>query len=246
MPAAGKHCRQYLDRELSEHPKANLVLLGDTAVQVVLGKKGIMKHRGCVYELGTRRVMSTIHPAALMRDPKMWNVVVSDLMYARTMYNHKLPDQRFVIEPTITQVEEWWAEHVKPGGTYFVDIETAGQALRCIGLSSNESDALCVPFWKSDGSFYWNHDFAMMVTELFNTFFADDRYKKVFQNGVFDTNVLEGFGFEVNGWIADTMLMHHLVYSELKHSLAFLHSIYVRGAYYKDMYHAAKDEEEEA
>jgi len=40
--------------------------------------------------------------------------------------------------------------------------------------------------------------------------------------------------------------MHHLVYSELKHSLAFLHSVYVREPYYKDMHHADKDEVEDA
>jgi len=209
--------------------------------------KSIMKHRGCVYELGQRRVMPTIHPAALMRDPKMWNVVVSDLSYARTMWNHKLPERRFVIEPTFGQIGTWFQEHVHPDKTYFIDIETIGQSLACIGIAANESDALCIPIWRRDGSFYWQDgNEALAVVELWNKFFADERYKKVMQNGVFDTSVLEGFGFVVNGWIADTMLMHHLVYSELKHSLAFLHSVYVRGSYYKDMFHAEKDEVEES
>jgi len=246
MPEAGKHCRQYLDRELSEHPKANVILLGDVALQSVLGKKSIMKHRGCVYDWGSRRVLATIHPAALMRDPKMWNVVVSDLSYARTMSRHQLPEKRFVIEPTFEQVGTWFETHVHSEKTYFIDIETSGQSLCCIGIAANESDALCVPFWRRDGTFYWkDNEEALRITECFNKFLADPKLYKVMQNGVFDTSVLEGFGFEVNGWIADTMLMHHLVYSELKHSLAFLHSIYVRGNYYKDMYHAEKDEEEE-
>jgi uracil-DNA glycosylase family 4 len=246
MPLAAQHCRQYLDRELSEHPKANIVLLGDTALHAILGKKSIMKHRGCVYEWGDRRVLATIHPAALMRDPKMWNIVVSDLSYARTMSRHQLPEQRFVIEPTLEQVIEWFQKFLKPGGTYFVDIETSGQALCCIGIAANESDAICIPFWRRDGSFYWDPAYALAITEMCNLFLAETEYFKVMQNGVFDTSVLEGFGFEINGWIADTMLMHHLVYSELKHSLAFLHSIYVRGNYYKDMFHAEKDEEEES
>ena len=246
MPAAGQHCRQYLDQELTEHPNANLVLLGDVALQGVLNKKSIMKHRGCVYEFGTRRVMPTIHPAALMRDPKMWNVVVSDLSYARTMARHQLPEQRFVIEPILGEIGTWFEKHVHRGKTYFVDIETSGQALCCIGIAANESDAICIPFWHRDGSFYWNTEESMIVVECMNKFLADPELYKVMQNGVFDTSVLEGFGFEINGWIADTMLMHHLAYSELKHSLAFLHSIYVRGAYYKDMFHAEKDEEEES
>jgi len=160
------------------------------------------------------------------------------------MWNHKLPEQRFVIEPTLEQVVTWWNQFVKPG-VFFVDIETAGQSLRCIGVSCNESDALCVPLWCSDGTFYWKENEALQIVELWNQFFYDDQYKKVMQNGVFDTSVLEGFGFVINSWVADTMLMHHLVYSELKHSLAFLHSVYVRGNYYKDMFHAEKDEVEE-
>jgi uracil-DNA glycosylase family 4 len=245
MPAAGKHCRQYLDRELAEHPNANIVLLGETALNGLLGKKSITKHRGCVYDWSGRRVMPTIHPAALMRDPKMWNIVVSDLAYARTMKFHTLPPTQFVLEPTLSEVTAWFTQFVKEGGTYFVDIETWGQSLACIGIAANESDALCVPFWNEDGSFYWNDTESLEVVEYFNKFLANEKFKKVMQNGSFDTNVLEDFGFVINGWIADTMLMHHTVYTELKHSLAFLHSIYVRGNYYKDMYHAQKDEVEE-
>jgi hypothetical protein len=180
-----------------------------------------------------------------MRDQKLWSVVVSDLRYAGVAHEHVLPEDRFVVEPTLAEVVEWFDTHLFPSGVHFVDIENPNGALACIGIGSNVSDAICVPFW--DGTeWYWKNDAeGLEVTEQVYHFLANDRYHKVFHNGAYDVQVLTSYGFEVNGWVADTMLMHHTVYAEMRHSLAFLNSVYVRGPFYKDMYHSEKEDVEE-
>jgi len=220
-----------------------VVLLGDVALQYILGRRGVTRHRGGVYDWDGRMVMVTIHPAALMRNPSMWSVVVSDLEYARNMtHRHSPLPREFVTRPTRAQVEEWFS-HRAP--VYFPDIETSGNALLCVGVAADEVHAICVPFWDGMAWYWTNEDDALAVVGTLAEFFADASRPKVFQNGTFDVNVLESFGFAVNGWVADTMLMHHTVYSEMPHSLAFLHSVYVREPYYKWMRLGDKDAEEE-
>lgn len=247
LPKAADHCRQYLDKELTQYGGIPIVLLGDTALRFILNKRSVTKHRGCVYRWGTSLVMATIHPAALMREASMWPVVVSDLAYAKDMATkHVEMPRNFVIAPTHFQVEEWFDKHVtERDAPYFPDIETYGNALACLGIASDEQNALCIPWWDNQTWYWQDENDALLVTGLVSYFLANEKITKVFQNGTFDINVLEGYGFEVNGWVADTMLMHHTVYSEMKHSLAFLHSVYVREEYYKGMARADKDEQEE-
>lgn len=245
LPQAPVHCRQYLDRELCGFPDTPICCLGDTALRFTLGHRSITKHRGSVYDWGGRQLIATIHPAALMRDQKLWAVVVSDLSYASNMSEHNLPEDRFVVEPRLTDVAKWFDTHARLGGTYFVDIENPNGALACIGIGTGVSDALCVPYW--DGNeWYWQDEAeGLEVTELVYHFLSNPNYYKVFHNGAYDMQVLSSFGFDVQGWVADTMIMHHTVYAEMRHSLAFLNSVYVRGPFYKDMYHSEKEDVEE-
>ena len=245
LPAAALHCKAaYLDKELAARADTPVLLLGETALRFVLGLRSITKHRGCVYKRGERWYIPTIHPAALMRDPKMWLVVEDDIRYLGKLDTHEEEDREFIIAPTKQQVLEYLDDARKC--TCFIDIETYGQALACVGIATSSRSALCIPYWDG-GLWYWdNADEVLEVTQNLSELLNDPETYKVFHNGIFDVTILEEFGFTVQGWKRDTMLMHHLVYSELKHSLAFLHSVYVREPYYKDMHHADKDEVEDA
>jgi DNA polymerase len=247
LPKAAQHCRQYLDAELRQHEGVPIILLGDVSLQYILGRDSITKHRGGVYRWDNRMVLPTIHPAALMREQKMWSVVVSDLAYAATMITkHKELPRNFVTRPTAHDVEEWFNAHVHPRkDPYFPDIETYGNSLACIGIAESKTNAISIPWWDNEEWYWSDANDALFVTGLVAWFLQNPDIKKVLQNGTFDVKVLESFGFEVNGWVADTMLMHHTVYSEMRHSLAFLHSVYIREPYYKDMFYAEKDEQEE-
>lgn len=243
LPHAALHCkRAYLDRELAARADTPVLLLGETALRFVLELRSITKHRGCVYKRGERQFIGTLHPAALMRDPKMWLVVESDIAYLAKLEAHREEDREFIIAPTAEQVGEYVTDAL--GHTCFIDIETYGNALACVGIATSPRSAICIPYWDG-GTFYWEPNDVLRITKNLSELLQDPNTPKVFHNGMFDVTILEEFGFVINGWVADTMLMHHLVYSELKHSLAFLHSMYVREPYYKDMHHADKDEVEE-
>ena len=247
LPEAANYCRQYLDKELMAYAGVPLILFGEVALRFILGARNITRHRGCVSNWDSRLVIPTIHPAALMREPKSWPIVVSDLEYAKTMQTqHKVLPREFVIQPTFQQVLDWFDTFVSPRDEpYFPDIETYGNSLACIGIAADETHAICIPWWENQQWYWQDEEQGIVVTGLVRQFLVSPGIPKVFQNGMFDIAVLEEYGFQVNGWRADTMIMHHTVYSEMKHSLAFLHSIYVREPYYKGMVHADKDELEE-
>lgn len=56
-------CRKYLDGELSEVKPRFILLLGGTALDLI-ARKGVEKHRGCVFDFDGSKVMVTFHPAA--------------------------------------------------------------------------------------------------------------------------------------------------------------------------------------
>lgn len=67
---------------------------------------------------------------------------------------------------------------------------------------------------------------------------------KVFQGGIFDVTILNNCLIEVRNWKYDTLYLHHLILSELPHSMAFLQSVYTPMPYHKDMVEMGKIDEE--
>lgn len=247
LPKAADHCRQYLDKELAQYAGVPLILLGDVALRFILNEESITKHRGGVYHWDNRLVLPTIHPAALMREPKMWTVVVADLAYAKDMATkHVELPRNFVIAPTVRDVMTYFDEKVRPRKEpYYIDVETYGNALACLGIADSTTSAICIPWWENERWYWEDYNESLVVTGLIAAFLEDANILKGLQNGMFDLNVLTGYGFTVNGWVVDTMIKHHTVYSEMRHGLGFLHSLYVREPYYKDMAYGDKDESEE-
>jgi len=57
-----------------------VVLLGRTASQILLGEKTLRKVRGKVIKRNGIEYLSTYHPAAVLRNPSLKRIFVSDLM----------------------------------------------------------------------------------------------------------------------------------------------------------------------
>lgn len=72
-------CSSFLRAEMEEVRPEYVVLLGNTALQAVLGRKGISKERGHVVEWEGKKVLPTFHPAALLRQPARLQVFLDDL-----------------------------------------------------------------------------------------------------------------------------------------------------------------------
>lgn len=75
----------YLEQEIARVQPEVIVVLGNSALQGVLGKSGIKKHRGSVTTLnvGSSRpaqVLATLHPAAGLRNPYMLPEIRADFL----------------------------------------------------------------------------------------------------------------------------------------------------------------------
>jgi uracil-DNA glycosylase family 4 len=69
----------YLARELDAVRPDLVLLLGNSALQACLGRSGITRYRGKVYEAGSLRYFPTFHPAAVLRNPRYGPDVRADL-----------------------------------------------------------------------------------------------------------------------------------------------------------------------
>lgn len=200
-------------------------------------------------------VLPTLHPAFLLRssegdkgEARFKHVVVDDFKKAARLRKRK-PDWdesviwtkegvRYVdLFPTAEEVERFLLGAWKTRTA--VDVETTGPSplacqLICVGLASENGNAICIPFLQQGGSCYWSPEDEARVRRALAWFLADVQTPKVFHNGAFDTTVLWAHHLPVFGWADDTMLAHHCVDAEMPHSLAFLGSIYLETPYWKD------------
>lgn len=228
---------ELLRRELSD-VKANIIVpLGNEALYAVTGSKGVMAKRGSVYVIDGKKVMPTIHPAAILRMWEHHTLVQFDLKRAvvesRTPgYTYKPP--LLHIRPSYSEVID---ELTRLASSKYVsfDIETAGDLLTAIAFSDRTDYGFCVPFFKSYGEGYWDKDEELQILKHIKALLGCS-VKKIAQNAQFDMTFLKFYyGIDVSNLWYDTMCMHSLVYAELPKGLATLTSIYTRHPYYKDM-----------
>lgn len=69
----------YLLEEWDALKPEYVLLLGNSALQGVMGKSGITKHAGTVWHKNGAKVMATLHPAAVLRNPKYAATFTMDL-----------------------------------------------------------------------------------------------------------------------------------------------------------------------
>jgi len=72
-------CRPYLERQLSIIDPAVVVLLGDVAVETLLGESGVSRFHGELLVRGGRKFFATYHPAAGVRFPQIRRIIMEDL-----------------------------------------------------------------------------------------------------------------------------------------------------------------------
>lgn len=79
VPADIKHGKVHLDRQLEVIDPKIIVLLGNVAVQGVLGEKIPVKTRhGEILDRNGRKYMVTLHPAAGIRFPPLKEIIIGD------------------------------------------------------------------------------------------------------------------------------------------------------------------------
>ena len=232
--------------------QANVIIcLGSQALYALTGKSSIDTWRGSIIAsslIPGRKCAATWHPAAAARVYSHRYVIARDLRRFRREAEYpdiRRPDRNFLLDPSF---ETTMAFLKQLDGPITVDIETL-EGRRCISISQNPHKAICIPF---NGGCLSTIELAQIIRKLD---YVLRTHPVGGQNIQFDVSQLEDWGFEIGQIDFDTMLAHHLLWTELgrpvvrkggaekggvddlagKHSLDFITSIYCDNLpYYKD------------
>jgi uracil-DNA glycosylase family 4 len=236
---------RYLTKEI-EHVKPRVIVpVGDTALRACLpgSPAGISVVRGHAFSGPHATVIPIVHPSFVARgNPEYWAITVSDLKRIKDHATHPhtfARPEHLNLEPTLSDVLQMSANLLDKRLPVAFDIETLGEREQtnviCIGFAWSPTEALCVPFLRRGGYPYWRNEWEeRQAWAACCRIFGSDALK-ITQNGfTFDLPVLADLGvFFRRHTVVDTLIKHHIVATELPHSLAFLTSIYTDLPYYK-------------
>lgn len=241
LRARFSHHVERLIRELREINPTLIIALGNTACWCLLGTTSISKIRGvAVYSkiLPTVKTVPVYHPAAILRQWDLRATTVMDLQKAKresAFREVRRPQRTVYIEPSLLDLEWFYAVHILHAERLAIDIETVGDQISCIGFAPSIETALTVPFidYRKGGN-YWDDLSSELQAWTWVRRVCNSRAKKVFQNGLFDIHRLwRGYGISVLNAEDDTMLLSHSLHPESLKGLAYLGSIYTDEAAWK-------------
>lgn len=227
------------------------IAVGNTATWALLLNTGITKLRGVVAPATAKpiegfKVLPTYHPSAVCREWSLRPVTILDLKKARREAEFpeiRRPQRTIYIEPSLSDLEWFYDEHLRAAEEITFDIETNGDIITCIGFAPSPRVAIVIPFSdprKADGS-YWSREEDILAWEYVKRVLALPCRKSA-QNGLFDINHLWHHGITVRNYADDTMLLHHALQPESEKGLGFLGSVYTNEGSWKIMRRRAKDE----
>lgn len=258
-----------LHNRLAElHDPWLIVPTGDTALRALVGKSGILKHRGSIYAYTDRqgrktKVIPTIHPAATFREPSLiprcrhdWRRIAEDSRFR----DLRLPQREHFIEPTLDDIRAFVEACRQDASVLALDIEVLRSVRQVeVGRYKNgkpklkkvmgESYIGCIGFaYEPDFSLtiptttaYWGvalPEVMELIREL-----VEGPWPKVTQNGQFDFWWIKtAWGFFPTNWEWDTLAMHHCLEPTEPHSMAYMQSIYTRQPYHKSEDSKSPDE----
>jgi hypothetical protein len=132
------------------------------------------------------------------------------------------PPPNAILDPTLLDMYTWREELLAMGGGCSVDIETAGEYIRIIGFCRiADLVSIVIAFRTQGGEPKWTNwtEFELIVKWTYDTL-ADPEIPKYFHNGQsFDVPLLRSYGFEVNNYADDPLLMMRSAYPEMRRGL---------------------------
>lgn len=224
------------------HP--NLILaLGATACWA-LGLGSISQSRGVVAPTRWGKCLPIYHPSAVLQQWSLRPVTIIDLQKAAfesTFPEVRRPKRQLLVEPTLPEVVDFFAQYLHPAKEVSVDIENPGGQLNCIALAPSPTLAICIPFvdLRKPDACYWTLDEEKVVWRLLQDLLVrrtlDDTVGIIGQNFLYDAQHLAKAGLRVARIRHDTMLMHHAGWPEMLKGLGFLGSVYTNELSWKQM-----------
>ena len=251
--------RWHLDRlrkELLDVQPNVIVPLGGTALWALTGATGISAQRGSI-QAATRilpgaKLVPTFHPAFIIKQWKLFHVVVGDFHKAEAEARRGpkiiLPHRELFIEPTLEEFRAY-VPMLLSSELLSVDIETGWGQITCIGFAPDTDHAICIPFvdtrnasrsyWKDPEEEIQAWGIVKQIMEsptpkLGQNFAGYDAYWFLKQMGIAPRNLLH-----------DTRLLHHALYPELPKTLAFMGASYTQQGSWKDWAYRKGDKKDD-
>ena len=242
----GKHeltaWQELLLWELSHLPNLqHVLLLGNYAIEAVLGKKGITNWRGSVLDahVGNRPVTAvcTYNPAFCARDPLahiIFDMDIADKLKPVLNGSYQPHDVITHINPSYKRATEYIRHCQASHDPVCSDIEVVANETACVGLAASPHEAMCIAFRNEENNVY-NVQEETAIRQQLQLLYTAPTTKMVWQNGGFDMAWL-WFKDRVRCKQAysDTMLGHHVLYPTMPHDLGFIVKQYTSHPFYKN------------
>lgn len=246
---------QRLKEELDEWQPTVVVPLGGTALWAFTGQTSITSLRGsvtaAVYLVPGKKLVPTLHPAYVMRQWKLFAVLVGDIIRANSEALRGptivFPKRELLLDPTIEDVRAYLPRLLQ-SDLLSVDIETGWGQITSIGFAPDVEHAICIPFIdkRTPDRNYWRtaadeleawklvrEALASPVPKLGQNFATYDAFWLLEAEHVATRNLLH-----------DTRLLHHALYPELPKGLEFMGNSYATQGAWKGW--ARADEKRDA
>lgn len=211
-----------LEDFIAETQPEFILCVGKVSMWAMTGYTEILGRRGSIYG----KVMATLHPAATIYEPRLFQLMVADLARFKKLAEGKLsapPERSLVVNPTAEDYDLFY-KLIKETGVCAADIESAGHDLACIGFAPNAYEAICVPWDDPLGR--------QFATDIL----LDKTITKIWHNSPYDLTFLSHrMGIESLGPQEDTAALAHTYNPEQLKDLATLTALYTLQPYYKDM-----------
>ncbi len=213
----------------------NLILaLGNTPLWALCKKSGIKKYRGSplLTHDGQRKVLPTWHPAAVLRQWELRPVLFADLTKASKQKEFpelNRPRRLIYLEPSIKDIDDFYAEHLKDQPFISTDVETKEGQITEVGYSTADGKhCIVIPFWSresADGNYWKTLEEELEAWKRVR--YINARHRHIGQNFSYDMQYFwRTVHIPVPKFHGDTMLMHHALQPELEKGLGFLGSVY--------------------
>jgi len=206
--------KQFLLPELEQiHPKI-IILAGSVALNVFFPEYKIMEKKGNILRKDGMTFIPVLHPAYCLRNPQTVEILRKDLNKARLYLEGNISkEKKYYLLNTIELLDKYKKE-LLDRHILSVDIETNGKL--------NPFDRDTVIWTIAFGCEDFNVCIPLEHYEIENVVFKDkakslveeiltSKIPEIFHNCSFDVKMLRKFGYKVNGFIHDTMVMSYLL-----------------------------------
>jgi uracil-DNA glycosylase family 4 len=230
-----KACRKYLEQEFNVQKPKYVALLGNVALQSVLGLKGIKKYRGRPIEQGGVTYLPMYHPAFVLRgDLKDLPLLEEDMQRFSDLVHGRGPTIESGLNSKIVETWDDVDEMIESiDGPVSMDLETTalypwapGAAIVTFGIGT-KAGQFSLFIHHRDSSWLPDHvaEILLRVQQKIKT-----KGFLITQNGKFDAlwlYVHYGLIFKID---FDTMMAHYLLDENNHHDLTYLAKLFF-GAY---------------